>query len=112
MKIKVLASCISNKKGNNENNLFDGGYYSSELSLDPKEKDFKALGDLKNDHKVAHQNQKLIFIGQLQKLLGFLIQTTSLQWLKLKMQRRKMKDTSIMRLNMHIKILRDLNTIS
>ena len=52
MKRKVLASCFSDKKGNHENNLFDGGYYYSELSIAPKKKDFKALGDLKNGHKL------------------------------------------------------------
>ena len=49
---KVLASVFSDKIGNRNNNLYDGGYYYAELSNDPKKKDFKALGGLKNGHRL------------------------------------------------------------
>ena len=49
---QVLASVFSDKTGNRNNNLYDGGYYYAELSNDPKKKDFKALGGLKNGHKL------------------------------------------------------------
>ena len=49
---KVLASVFSDKIGNRNNNLYDGGYYYAELSNDPNKKDFKALGGLKNGHKL------------------------------------------------------------
>ena len=52
MSKKVLASYFSDSMGNHNNNLNDGGYYYAELSIDPKKKDYKALGGLKNDHKL------------------------------------------------------------
>ena len=45
-KQKVLASVFSDKKGCRDNNLFDGGMYYAELSINPAKKDFKALGNL------------------------------------------------------------------
>ena len=52
MSRKVLASYFSDKVGNRDNRLDDGGYYYAELSNDPKKKDFKALGGLKNGRKL------------------------------------------------------------
>ena len=52
MSRKVLASYFSDKIGNHNNRLDDGGYYYAELSNDPKKKDFKALGGLPNGHKL------------------------------------------------------------
>ena len=52
MSKKVLASYFSDKTGNHNNRLDDGGYYYAELSKDYKKKDFKALGGLPNDHKL------------------------------------------------------------
>ena len=49
---KVLASKFSDSVGSYDNNLNDGGYYYAELSNDPNKKDFKALGGLKNGHKL------------------------------------------------------------
>ena len=61
-KQKVLASFFDDPKGNHNNSLDDGGYYYSELSKDPKKKDFKALGGLKNGHKlkITYKNKTLI----------------------------------------------------
>ena len=42
----VLASYFSDKIGCKDNDLYDGGLYYAELSLDPAKKDFKALGGL------------------------------------------------------------------
>ena len=56
---KVLASVFSDKIGNRNNNLYDGGYYYAELSNDPNKKDFKALGGLKNGH-----NLKITYNGK------------------------------------------------
>ena len=42
----VLASYFSDKTGCRGNNLYDGGYYYAELSINPAQKDFKALGGL------------------------------------------------------------------
>ena len=52
MSRKVLASYFSDKIGNHNNRLDDGGYYYAELSNDYKKKDFKALGGLPNGHKL------------------------------------------------------------
>lgn len=49
---QVLASVFYDKTGNRDNDLYDGGYYYAELSNDPNKKDFKALGGLKNGHKL------------------------------------------------------------
>ena len=48
----VLASYYSGSTGNHDNDLNDGGYYYAELSKDPKKRDYKALGGLKNGHKL------------------------------------------------------------
>ena len=42
---KVLASYFSDKIGNHDNRLDDGGYYYAELSNNPKKKILKLLGD-------------------------------------------------------------------
>ena len=42
----VLASYFSDKIGCKDNDLYDGGLYYAELSLDPAKKDFRALGGL------------------------------------------------------------------
>ena len=42
----VLASYFSDKTGCKDNDLYDGGLYYAELSLDPAKKDFRALGGL------------------------------------------------------------------
>ena len=42
----VLASVFNDKMGCRDNNLYDGGYYYAELSIDYTKKDFKALGGL------------------------------------------------------------------
>ena len=49
---KVLATYFEDKIGMRDNDLYDGGMYYAELSNDPKKKDFKALGGLKNGHKL------------------------------------------------------------
>ena len=46
MSQRVLASWFSDKIGYRDNNLYDGGLYYAELSVDYKKKDFKALGNL------------------------------------------------------------------
>ena len=58
---KVLASVFSDKIGNRNNNLYDGGYYYAELSKDQK-KDFKALGGLNNGHrlKITYNGKSVI----------------------------------------------------
>ena len=43
---KVLASMFKDKTGCKNNNLYDGGLYYAELSINPDQKDFKALGGL------------------------------------------------------------------
>ena len=40
---QVLASVFSDKTGNRDNDLYDGGYYYAELSNDPKQKILKPL---------------------------------------------------------------------
>ena len=45
MSQKVLASYFSDKIGNRNNRLDDGGYYYAELSNDPKKKISKLLED-------------------------------------------------------------------
>ena len=59
---KVLASYFSDSIGNHDNRLDDGGYYYAELSNDPTKKDFKALGGLKNGHKlkITYKGKTLI----------------------------------------------------
>ena len=42
----VLASVFNDKTGMRNNNLYDGGLYYAELSINPSQKDFKALGGL------------------------------------------------------------------
>ena len=42
----VLASYFNDKTGCRGNNLYDGGLYYAELSINPAQKDFKALGGL------------------------------------------------------------------
>ena len=42
----VLASVFSDRIGSRNNNLYDGGMYYAELSINPGKKDFKALGGL------------------------------------------------------------------
>ena len=48
----VLASYFDSETGCRNNDLFDGGLYYAELSLDPEKKDFKALGGLKFGQKL------------------------------------------------------------
>ena len=62
MSKKVLASYFSDSTGNRNNNLNDGGYYYAELSNNPAKKDFKALGGLKNGHrlKITYKGKSLI----------------------------------------------------
>ena len=62
MSQKVLASYFSDKIGNRNNRLDDGGYYYAELSNDPKKKDFKALGGFPNGHrlKITYKGKSLI----------------------------------------------------
>ena len=49
---KSISISFYDKIGNRDNNLYDGGLYYAELSNDPKKKDFKALGGLKNGKKL------------------------------------------------------------
>ena len=42
----VLASYFDDKMGCRDNDLYDGGLYYAELSINPAQKDFKALGGL------------------------------------------------------------------
>ena len=49
---KELASVFSDKIGYKDNNLYDGNFYYAELSKDPAQKDFKALGGLSFGHKL------------------------------------------------------------
>ena len=49
---QVLASVFNDKIGMRDNNLYDGGYYYAELSIEPKKKEFKALGGLPFGHKL------------------------------------------------------------
>jgi len=50
----VLASCFDDDTGNDDNNLYDGGYYYSELS--------RRLGDLLNGHrlKISYRDRSII----------------------------------------------------
>ena len=43
---KVLASMFKDRTGCRNNNLYDGGLYYAELSINPAKKDFSALGGL------------------------------------------------------------------
>ena len=43
---RVLASWFSDSIGYRDNNLYDGGLYYAELSVDYKKLDFSALGNL------------------------------------------------------------------
>ena len=43
---KVLASMFKDRTGCKNNNLYDGGLYYAELSINPDQKDFRALGGL------------------------------------------------------------------
>ena len=43
---RVLASMFKDKTGCRNNNLYDGGLYYAELSINPAQKDFRALGGL------------------------------------------------------------------
>ena len=49
---KSVSISFYDKIGNSDNNLYDGGLYYAEQSKDPKKKDFKALGGLKNAPKL------------------------------------------------------------
>ena len=49
---RVLASWFNDKTGYKDNNLFDGGLYYAELSINYKKKDFKALGGLPYKQKL------------------------------------------------------------
>ena len=49
---KVKASFFTDEIGNRNNDLYDGGYYYSELSVDYKKKDYEALGGLPDGHKL------------------------------------------------------------
>ena len=42
----VLASMFNDKTGCRNNNLYDGGLYYAELSINPAQKDFRVLGGL------------------------------------------------------------------
>ena len=48
----VLASVFSDNVGCRGNNLYDGGLYYAELSINPAQKDFKALGGLSFGQKL------------------------------------------------------------
>ena len=48
----VLASVFSDRRGCYDNNLYDGGMYYAELSVNYKKKDFSSLGKLKKGHKL------------------------------------------------------------
>ena len=48
----VLATYFTDKMGCYSNNLFDGGMYYAELSVNYKNKDFSALGKLPKGHKL------------------------------------------------------------
>ena len=50
---KVLASYFDDDIGMRDNNLYDGGYYYSELSIDYKKGDHKALGGLPFGHPLT-----------------------------------------------------------
>ena len=43
---RVLASMFKDRTGCRNNNLYDGGLYYAELSINPAQKDFRALGSL------------------------------------------------------------------
>ena len=49
---RVLASVFEDSIGCRDNNLFDGGYYYAELSINPENLDFSALGKLPFGHKL------------------------------------------------------------
>ena len=57
---KVLASVFNDKIGMRDNNH---GYYYAELSIDPKKKDFKALGGLPFGHKlkITYKKKSVIY---------------------------------------------------
>ena len=59
---KVLASWFSDKIGYRDNDLYDGGLYYAELSVDYKKKDFKALGNLpyRQKLKIAYKGKTVI----------------------------------------------------
>ena len=40
---QVLVSVFNDKIGMRDNNLYDGGYYYAELSIEPKKKNLKLL---------------------------------------------------------------------
>ena len=48
----VLASVFKDGKGCRGNDLYDGGLYYAELSINPEKKDFKALGGLPYGQKL------------------------------------------------------------
>jgi hypothetical protein len=49
---RVLASCFTDRIGNRDNNLYDGGSYYAELSRNPRRRDYSALGKLPNGHRL------------------------------------------------------------
>ena len=49
---RVLASVFNDKIGCKDNNLYDGGMYYAELSINPSSRDFRALGGLAFGHKL------------------------------------------------------------
>ena len=49
---RVLASMFNDRTGCRDNNLYDGGLYYAELSINPAQKDFKALGGLQFGQKL------------------------------------------------------------
>ena len=49
---RVLASVFNDSTGCRGNNLYDGGMYYAELSNNPSQKDYKALGGLPFGHKL------------------------------------------------------------
>jgi len=50
----VVASCFTDRIGNRDNNLYDGGLYYAELSRNYRARrlDFSALGGLPNGHRL------------------------------------------------------------
>jgi len=48
----VVASCFDDRRGNRDNDLYDGGYYYAELSVNYRNRDFRALGGLPNGYRL------------------------------------------------------------
>ena len=49
---RILASVFNDRTGCRSNNLYDGGMYYAELSNNPSQRDYKALGGLPFGHKL------------------------------------------------------------